>query len=94
MAARKSWVVFVDNQNKLIQDSAYGGMYHFQEQDSNHLGVFFRESHAIEAAKYLAAQNPGRDVHVFKQSIGFSSQPGPTQQKEWTDEGQYVPVTK
>lgn len=93
MAARKAWVVFVDNQNYLTQDHDIGNMYMpYGEEHRRLLSVFFRETHAIEAAKYLATQYPGKDVHVLKQTIGFSCQPKPVEHKEWTDEGHFIPV--
>lgn len=92
MAARRAWVVFVDDGGHLQQDYDLGNMYIPIEEHRRLLSVFFRETHAIEAAKYLATQYPGKDVHVLKQTIGFSCQPKPVEHKEWTDEGHFIPV--
>lgn len=94
MAARRAWVVFIDDQNKLQQDYDLGNMYMPLEESKRLLSVFFRESHAVEAAKYLASQYPGKDVHVLKQTLGFSCQPKPVETKEWTDDGHFLPITK
>lgn len=96
MAARRAWVVFVDDGKHLEGDHDVGGMYKplSNEISRQYLSVFFREHSAIDAAKYLAQKNPGKDVHILRQSIGFCCQSKPMEQKEWTEDGAFVPVTK
>ena len=93
MAARRSWVVFVDNGDFLHQDRDYNGKYNIFSQENNDLfSLFFKEVQAIEYAKYIATKYPGRDVHVFKQSFGYTCQPKPVEFKQWTDDGKFIPA--
>lgn len=95
MAARRAWVIFIDSTNNFVQSDTVGGMYTpYRDENKELLSVFFRESQAIEAAKYLATQYPGKDVHVLKQTLGFSCQSKPVEYKEWTEDGHFVPVSK
>lgn len=94
MAARRAWVVLVDDHRRLYQmDHDYvGGMFIPLDHDKEVLTVYFRENQAIEAAHHLAQKYPGKDVHVLKQTFGFSSQATTPVHKQWTDEGHFIPV--
>jgi len=96
MAARRAWVVFIDDSRQLEQDQDINGMWKTNtfEPSRRYLSVFFREAQATEAAKYLANQHPGKDVHVLKQIFGYCSQAKPVEYKEWTEDGTFLPVSK
>lgn len=91
MAARRSWCVLVDDHRQVFQDDTYAGKYNPTQPDI--LSVFFRESQANDFAIQIANKYPGKDVHVFKQSYGYSSQPTTPIVKEWTEDGHFLPPT-
>lgn len=91
MAARRIWCVLVDDHRQQFQDDTYAGKYNPAHTDI--LGVFFRESQANDYALQIANKYPGKDVHVFKQAFGYSSQPTSPTFKEWTEDGHFLPRT-
>ena len=91
MAARRSWIVLVDNADQLSQCESYSGRYQ-PYKDNFITSIFFREAHAESFAKSIASKYPGKDIHVFKQSHGYTAQPQPVQSKIWTEDGQFIPA--
>jgi hypothetical protein len=83
-------MVFVDHGDAIVSCDNYSGRYK-QYKDEMILSVFFREAHAEAFAKAIASKYPGRDVHVFKQSHGYTATPSPVSTKVWTDDGQFIP---
>jgi hypothetical protein len=89
--ARRSWVVFIDDNAYLTNDDEFAGKVNFRD-NKEILSVFFREAQALAYAKVIAERYPGKDVHVYKQFHAYSSLPKPVESKQWTDDGQLIPA--
>lgn len=95
MRARRSWVVFVDHDEHIWCPEDIPGRYVANKHlDPKILSITFSLEDANHIATQLAEQFPGKDVHVYKQLHGFSSQPKPAESKIWTDRGEYIPAPK
>lgn len=92
MSVRRSWIVFVDDDHSLISDDTWSGKVNVREKQTDILGVFFREAHALAYASEIAAYYPKREVHVYKQYRCYSTQAKPVESKIWTDQGELVPA--
>ena len=90
--ARRSWVVFIDNQDYLDNDREFAGKVNVSRDNSHILSVFFRETHAMNYAKTIAERYPGKDVHVYRAYQAFSAVAKPVEAKQWTDDGQLIPL--
>lgn len=89
--ARRSWVVFVDDDRDLQGCDEFTGKYSIRTGNTNKLCVFFRESQATAYAATIATRYPGKEVHIFVQHMAYSSQPRPPEVKMWTKEGELLP---
>lgn len=92
MGARRSWVVMVDDTNNLQSDDYFSGKVNPISKNNEILSVFFRESHAHSYAQHIASKYPGKDVHIYVQSMCYSTQPKPVETKQWTPDGQLIPL--
>lgn len=92
MAARRSWVVYVDDDRQLIDNESYAGKYNALNGNPDIMSVFFKEALAFSFAKHIAEKYPGKDVHVYKQTFAFTTQAKPVETKQWNDYGELVPL--
>lgn len=90
--ARRSWVVFVDDNKFLRNSDEWAGKVDPSGDNKEVLSVFFRETHALAYAQEIASRYPGKDIHVYKQYSAFSCQPRPVETKQWTEDGQLLPA--
>jgi len=93
MSVRRSWVVFIDDDQSLVSDDTWSGKINIRKDHPNIIGVFFREAHALAYAMSIAAYYPKREVHVYKQYRCYSTQAKPVEQKIWTEQGELIPAT-
>lgn len=93
MSVRRSWVVFIDDEQALSSDDTWSGKVNIRDKNPNILSVFFREAHALAYAQAISSFYPKREVHVYKQYRCYSTQPKPVETKIWTDTGELIPAT-
>lgn len=91
--ARKLWVVVVEDFDHMIQHDMYRDQYVSSDRDPNIMSVFLRKTSADQAARDLAMRHPGKDVHVFEQTYGFTAPARPVESKIWTEDGNFIPGT-
>jgi hypothetical protein len=91
--ARKLWCVLVEDFDSLHPSDYYRDQYVFDSSDNLMLSVFTTERFARDAAQQLAIKHPGKDVHVFTPSYGYTAEPRPIESKVWTPDGKFIPGT-
>ena len=95
MRARRSWIVFIDDDPHIYCPEDLPGRYIVDKHvDTKILSIMFDFNDAKHIAQRLSQQFPGKDVHVYQQILGYTSQPQPVQSKIWTDKGEYIPEPK